>query len=165
GVVDDGSIDESAMIAERYDGRLIRTENRGLAAARNTGLEAASGPIVAYLDDDCRPDPHWLTYLAETLKQGLFAGAGGPNLAIRGDGAVADAVGHAPGWPTHVLLSDGEAEHIPGCNMAFWADRLRRIGGFDPQFRVAGDDVDICWRLQERGEKLGFSPAAMVWHR
>src|SRR5438105_3357632 len=38
------------------------------------------------------------------------------------------------------------------------------IGGFDPQFRTAGDDVDVCWRLQERGWKLGFHPAAMVWH-
>ena len=43
-------------------------------------------------------------------------------------------------------------------------DALLAIGGFDPQFRVAGDDVDVCWRLQERGWTLGFSPAAMVWH-
>ena len=43
-------------------------------------------------------------------------------------------------------------------------DRLRAIGGFDPRFKIAGDDVDICWRLQERGWTLGFSPAAVVWH-
>ncbi|HEX2711734.1 MAG TPA: glycosyltransferase family 2 protein, partial [Candidatus Acidoferrales bacterium] len=39
------------------------------------------------------------------------------------------------------------------------------IGGFDPQFRAAGDDVDVCWRLQEQGWTLGFSPGAMVWHQ
>src|SRR5204862_291020 len=57
-----------------------------------------------------------------------------------------------------------EAEHIPGCNMAFRRSCLRAIGGFDPQFRVAGDDVDVCWRLQQHGWTLGFSPAAVVWH-
>ena len=41
---------------------------------------------------------------------------------------------------------------------------LSSIGGFDGQFRVAGDDVDVCWRLQARGWTLGFSPAAVVWH-
>jgi hypothetical protein len=64
-----------------------------------------------------------------------------------------------------VLLSDREAEHIPGCNMAFRRSRLEEIGGFDNQFRVAGDDVDICWRLRDAGWTLGFSPGAMVWHR
>jgi hypothetical protein len=63
-----------------------------------------------------------------------------------------------------VLLSDEVAEHIPGCNMAFRREQLMAIGGFDPRFRVAGDDVDICWRLQERGWTLGFAPTAVVWH-
>jgi hypothetical protein len=48
--------------------------------------------------------------------------------------------------------------------MAFRKASLEAVGGFDPQFRVAGDDVDICWRFQERGFLLGFSPAAVVWH-
>ena len=92
------------------------------------------------------------------------AGIGGPNIAPPGDGLIADSVAHAPGGPVHVLLSDEIAEHIPGCNMAYRLDRLRAIGGFDPRFKIAGDDVDICWRLQERGWTLGFSPAAVVWH-
>src|SRR5262249_32170252 len=41
---------------------------------------------------------------------------------------------------------------------------LTRSGGFDPRFRVAGDDVDLCWRLQQAGWSLAFSPAAVVWH-
>ncbi len=48
--------------------------------------------------------------------------------------------------------------------MAFRRYCLEAIGGFDPRFRVAGDDVDVCWRLQDRGWTLGFSPAALVWH-
>lgn len=91
-------------------------------------------------------------------------GIGGPNIPPPGDGTIADCVAASPGRPIHVLLSDEEAEHIPGCNMAFRKDALAAIGGFDPRFRAAGDDVDVCWRLQERGWTLGFSPAAMVWH-
>jgi len=48
--------------------------------------------------------------------------------------------------------------------MAFRRAALDAIGGFDPQFRTAGDDVDICWRLQQQGWTIGFSPGAMVWH-
>ena len=62
------------------------------------------------------------------------------------------------------MLSDSEAEHIPGCNMAFFKSALDEIGGFDPIFRKAGDDVDVCWRIQYQGYKIGFTPAGFVWH-
>ncbi len=163
-VVDDGSTDSTPSIAQDYDVRLISTENRGLSNARNTGLEAATGEIVTYIDDDAYPDPHWLTFLAVTFMNSDHVGVGGPNLAPPDDGPIADCVANAPGNPSHVLLADDVAEHIPGCNMAFRKDALQAINGFDPRFRSAGDDVDICWRLQERGWTLGFSHGAMNWH-
>ena len=163
-VVDDGSTDQTAAIAARYPVRLIRVPNRGLSHARNTGMQAATGKIVAYLDDDAYPDPHWLTYLAAGFMNTAHAGIGGPNISAPGDGPIADCVGNAPGGPIHVLLSDLEAEHIPGCNMAIRKACLKEIGGFDPQFGVAGDDVDVCWRLQQQGGTLGYNPAAVVWH-
>ena len=163
-VVDDGSTDAVAQIVGEYDVRLIRTPNRGLGNARNTGLEHATGEIVAYTDDDTRPDPHWLTYLAAVFVSSDHAGVGGPNIAPPGDGFYADCVSNSPGNPVQVLLTDEVAEHIAGCNSAFRREALREIGGYDPRFRVAGDDVDVCWRLQERGWTIGFSPAAMVWH-
>jgi O-antigen biosynthesis protein len=164
-VVDDGSTDGTAAAAAKFDFvRLISTDNGGLSRARNVGLEAARGAVVAYLDDDARPEPSWLSHLVRALMDGPHVAVGGPNIAPPDDGLAADCVANAPGGPTHVLLSDGEAEHIPGCNMAFRADALRAIGGFDPVFRVAGDDVDVCWRLQEHGETIGFAPSAMVWH-
>ncbi len=95
---------------------------------------------------------------------GDWAGVGGPNLAPSGDGMIAECVANSPGGPVHVLLSDVEAEHIPGCNMAFRKSALEAIRGFDPRFRTAGDDVDICWRLVERGGRIGFHAGAMVWH-
>ncbi|MBX9844270.1 MAG: glycosyltransferase, partial [Xanthobacteraceae bacterium] len=163
-VVDDGSEDETAAIASRHDVTLLRTPNRGLSHARNIGWQAAKGKIVAYIDDDAYPDPDWLTYLAGTFRNGNYAGVGGPNIPPLDDGPIAACVARSPGGPQHILLTDTEAEHIPGCNMAFLRSALEAVGGFDVQFRVAGDDVDMCWRLRERGWKLGFSPAAQVWH-
>jgi glycosyltransferase involved in cell wall biosynthesis len=163
-VVDDGSTDDTSLIAKKHKVHLIRTENRGLSNARNAGLEAASGGIVAYIDDDAYPDPDWLTYLASAFLKTDHVGVGGLNIAPLRDGVIADCVANAPGGPIHVLLSDEIAEHIPGCNMAYRRECLLAIGGFDPRFRVAGDDVDICWRLQDQGWTVGFASPALVWH-
>jgi GT2 family glycosyltransferase len=164
-VVDDGSTDATPKIVAEYPfARLISTANRGLSAARNTGWQQASGEIVAYIDDDAWPDPHWLQFLAWRFMTGDWVGVGGPNIAPPGDGPIADCVANAPGGPVQVLLTDVEAEHVPGCNMAFRRDALAAIGGFDVRYRAAGDDVDLCWRLQERGGRIGFHAGAMDWH-
>lgn len=63
-----------------------------------------------------------------------------------------------------MLENDQVAEHIPGCNMAFRRDALLEIHGFDYQYKKAGDDVDICWRLQQAGHWITFAPGAFVWH-
>jgi hypothetical protein len=62
------------------------------------------------------------------------------------------------------MIDDRTAEHVPGCNMAFYTWAARQANGFDPQFRKAGDDVDFIWRLQHMGYTIGFAPAAQVWH-
>ena len=164
-VVDDGSTDHTAALVRQWEVRLISTPNRGLSAARNVGAQAATGEIVAYLDDDAWPDPHWLNYLAAAFADPKNAAVGGPNVAPPDDGMIACCVASAPGGPTHVLLTDQLAEHLPGCNLAIRKSALEAIGGFDPQFRIAGDDVDVCWRLQDEGGALGFAPGALVWHR
>ncbi|MEW6296775.1 MAG: glycosyltransferase [Thermodesulfobacteriota bacterium] len=164
-VVNDGSTDRTREIAERYDSiRLINQENKGLSAARNVGIAAATGEIVAFTDSDCVADPDWLTYLVATFLRSGRQAVGGPNFPPPEDALVPSAVAVSPGGPTHVLLNDEVAEHIPGCNMAFRKSALEEIDGFDPVFRAAGDDVDLCWRLQNQGYQIGFSPAAVVWH-
>jgi GT2 family glycosyltransferase len=163
-VVDDGSTDGTAAIATQHGFRVITTRHQGLASARNTGLSAATGEIVAYIDDDARPDPDWLTFLATSFLTTSHVGIGGPNVEYPGDGEVAECVAKAPGGPVHVLVSDTEAEHLPGCNCAFRKAALEGVGGFDTRFWAAGDDVDLCWRLRDEGWTLGFSPGAVVWH-
>ncbi len=177
-LVDDGSTDDTQKIVAEVErqGRAhgdvsfpaflsVRHEkNFGLSVARNTGITAATGEIIAFTDSDCRADEDWLYYLVGSLAGGEFVGIGGPNLLPPEDSRVAAAVMVSPGGPAHVMLTDREAEHIPGCNMAFYKRALQEIGGFDPIFTKAGDDVDVCWRLQEGGCKIGFSPSAFVWH-
>lgn len=164
-LVDDGSTDGTREIVQQYSTvRYIRQPNLGLSAARNTGIDAATGEIVAFTDSDCRADEDWLRYLIGDLLSGGFAGIGGHNFLPPEDSSVAAAVMVSPGGPAHVMLSDREAEHVPGCNMAFFKFALLDLGGFDPVFRKAGDDVDVCWRFLESGYKLGFSPAGFVWH-
>jgi glycosyltransferase involved in cell wall biosynthesis len=163
-VVDDGSTDETPSILARFPHvRAVQQANRGLSAARNAGLLVATGEIIAFTDADCFADPDWLALLVHRFQRSNAAAVGGPNLAPP-DGWLAACVAAAPGQPTHVLESDQVAEHIPGCNMAFRRQALQAINGFDPVYRKAGDDVDVCWRLVQAGEWITYAPGAFVWH-
>jgi O-antigen biosynthesis protein len=163
-VVNDGSKDDTEAIIRQFPFRCITTVNQGISAARNEGLRAATGEIVAYIDSDANADPDWLHYLAVTYMKFDVAGVGGPNLVPREDNWIAKCVYRSPGGPTQVMVTDQYAEHIPGCNMSFRRAALETIGGFDPIFRAAADDVDICWRLLEARYLIGFAPSAVVWH-
>jgi len=164
-IVDDGSRDATADISMDFpEFRLIRQPNEGLSVARNVGMHAARGEIVAYTDSDCVVDPHWLTLMVRSMVDNGFDGCGGPNYAPHEEGWIEASCAASPGAPCHVLVAEDRAEHLAGCNMVFRKAALEKIGGFDAQFRTAGDDVDICWRMIEAGFRLGFSPAAFVWH-
>ena len=164
-LVDDGSTDNTAEIAARFPNiRYIHQTNHGLSHARNTGAHAAEGEVFAYTDSDCMADPDWLYYLMNTLLSGAYAGVGGPNVSPPARNWIQACVAAAPGGPSHVLLTDTVAEHIPGCNMAFYRWAFESVGGFDAEYHKAGDDVDFCWRLQQEGHVIAFSPTAIVWH-
>ena len=120
-VVDDGSTDITPQVASLYKNfRYIRQAHQGLSVARNAGIFAATGEVVAFTDADCRADEDWLYYLVGDLLKGAFVGVGGHNFLPPEDSAVAAAVMVSPGGPAHVMLTDRQAEHIPGCNMAFY---------------------------------------------
>src|SRR3954470_5854348 len=179
-LVDDGSKDKTQELVTKYvterEERAARTGERlppftnivqvnmGLSYARNVGAHAAAGEVFAYTDSDCMADPDWLYYMVCTLTSGDYVGVGGPNISPPAVNWIQAAVSAAPGGPSHVLLTDVVAEHIPGCNMAFHRAAYESVGGFDSEYRKAGDDVDFCWRLQNGGGVIAFSPSAIVWH-
>ena len=163
-VVDDGSTDSTAQIAEQAGVQTIRLEHRGLAAARNAGVEAASGEIVAFIDADARADRDWLYHLIETITRRDAAAASGPNFAPTPASTRAAAMAVAPGLPREVRAGDADLAQLCGCNMALSKAALMKIGGFDPAFTTAGDDVDLSWRLTASGETLAYAPGAVVIH-
>ena len=165
-VVDDGSTDGTAdLVARDFPWvKLLRLAPCGLSAARNAGADAARGEILAFTDDDCLPDTEWLQRLDRIFRQERHAAVGGPNLPQIPQHWLEAVICAAPGAPSHVMLDDETAEHLPGCNLAVRKSACQSIGGFDPQFHTAGDDVDFCWRLQDAGYVLGFAPGAYVSH-
>jgi len=165
-VVNDGSTDSTPDIVSEYPSvKLVATENRGLSNARNTGIETADGDLVAFIDDDAYPDSLWLKYLILSLsEEENCVGVGGPNLPPPSEDWRIVAMGHAPGGPNPVLVSDMSAEHVPGCNMLFRKEALIEVKGFDSRFRTAGDDVALCWRLIDKGGRIAYSHSAILWH-
>jgi GT2 family glycosyltransferase len=163
-VCDDGSTDRTGRLARRYPFPVLTLERGGLSNARNAGVAAATGEIVAFLDADAACHPEWPYHLALSLEDENVVATGGPNLPVPGAGLVERTVAASPGGPIHVLVSDDRAEHVPGCNMAFRREALEEIGYFDPVYTAAGDDVDVCWKLLDRGHEIAFSAAAQVLH-
>ena len=164
-VVNDGSTDNTAEVLAGYDDIFVfNIPPSGLSVARNVGAENARGKILAFTDDDCRPDSQWLTWLAHSYEISSHAAIGGPNLPPKPDSLPLALTTAAPGAPTHVMLDDTNAEHLPGCHLSVKKTVFDAVGGFDPIFHTAGDDVDFCWRLRDAGYTLGFSPASFVWH-
>ena len=161
---DDGSTDETLEIARRFPFRVLALPHGGLSRARNAGIEAATGEVVAFLDADAECHPDWPYHLVVSLEDEHAVATGGPNLPPPDRPFVERAVALAPGAPVHVLVKDDRAEHVPGCNMAFRKSALEEIQGFDAVYTSAGDDVDVCWRLLDLGHEIAFAPAAQVRH-
>jgi len=170
-VVDDGSVNGAAMatVARTYGARLlVHPDNRGPAAARNTGMRRADTAYIAFCDSDVLPEAGWL----------------GPLLAQFADPAVAlaaprvlTASGASPGWldryervRSPLDMEGREAPIIPLSPLAYvpgaaMVVRKAAMGaGFAPELRF-GEDVDLCLRLHRAGWQLRFVPAAQVTHR
>lgn len=165
-VVDDGSTDNTLEVLAGFDFvKLVDGAHAGLSVARNAGAAAASGEILSYTDDDCEVDRDYLFWLAKAYHDEGWDACGGPNIPPTPEGEDEAVVASAPGAPSHVMLTDVEAEHIPGCHLSVKKVVFDAIGGFRAQYRAAGDDVDFCWRLRDAGYTIGFHGASFVWHR
>ncbi|HJU28471.1 MAG TPA: glycosyltransferase, partial [Candidatus Binataceae bacterium] len=163
-VVDDGSGDSTAKIAEAAGVRTLKLEHRGLAAARNAGIAASDGRIVAFIDADACADRDWLYHLVETITRCDAIAAGGRNFAPENTSTTAAAIAAAPGEPREVRAGDDRLAQVCGCCMALDKAKFPSAEVFDPAFTAAGDDVDLSWRLREIGVDLAYAPAAVVMH-
>ncbi len=164
-VVDDGSGDATSdvLAAEQARGELplafVRHhEGRGPATARNRGWRLASGPVIAFTDDDCVPTPGWL----EALLRGI---AGRDEAIVQGQTLPnpAEAGRLGPFAKTMEITEPGP--HFETCNIAYSRALLERLGGFDESFpSPTGEDSDLGSRAIAAGAAASFEPEALVHH-
>jgi glycosyltransferase involved in cell wall biosynthesis len=190
-VVDDGSTDGTSGVARAHGAIVIRHRvNRGLAAARNSGVRAATAPIVAFLDDDCEPEPEWAERLIAGYSDGVI-GVGGPVLPNGPDSFIVGyLLRHNPLVPLELSLAKSEklgyrfylylkrqwmAEQIlgqrnvyalVGANMSFRRQAVIDAGWFDERFVFGGEEGDLCRTMAHvfPTSRLFFTSEARVVH-
>lgn len=165
-VVENGSTDNTSAIVQRYPVRLLHSEERGPACARNLGIAESEADIVAFTDADCIVDPDWLSELVGPYADPQIGGVGGAILAYaHADRTIVEMFSdeNAP----LVNFISGEDEFLPHlytANASYRRSLLSKVGGFNPNL-VTGEDVDISWRVQlQTGAKLHYVPQAIVHH-
>ncbi|MFS4438336.1 glycosyltransferase family 2 protein [Paracoccaceae bacterium GXU_MW_L88] len=147
-------------------------DEMNLSAARNAGLAAAKAPLVAYIDDDAIPEFPWLMSLAEGFADPSVASATGPvrsrnGVSIQSGAVMVDRMGRETSFmPDDVLIrqKEGSALKTVGTNMAFRAEALRAIGGFDPAFHYYLEEADVNLRLAAAGWSAAWCFLAEVHH-
>jgi glycosyltransferase involved in cell wall biosynthesis len=166
-VVDDGSTDASAAIAERLATLVVSRPAGGAGAARNTGWHAARGRWVAFTDADCLPSRSWLAALDAAIARNGNDGLGGAGPTIGYDSATAparfvDLIGSLDGQ-RH--LDHPTFPFAPSCNVVYRRDALVTVGGFDERF-CSYEACDLHTRLLDTAPgPFAFVPRAVVFHR
>ncbi|MGI0493146.1 glycosyltransferase [Alkalinema pantanalense CENA528] len=168
-VVDDGGTQPLEAIVEPWQSKLaltlIQQPNAGPGAARNHGATQARGDYLAFTDDDCQPDRRWLNTLATQIQIHPTALIGGAihNRLTRNPCAEASQLiisylyqyfAHNPQAPRFFTSN----------NLVVPRDRFLALGGFDPAFRIASEDRELCDRWNQQAEPLIYCPAAQVFH-
>ena len=162
-VVDDNSTDKTVEVASKYPVRIIRRGSRGeRCVARNDGIQAAQGEIVAFVDADCTVDPDWLEILISDFTGERIVGVGGVVLT-KESALVAKYRSFIQKEPYSESNKPVEASCLPGGNSCYRSEVLKDIGGFDPAF-FRLECLDLGLRLRAKGYSLVGDPRAVVWH-
>jgi glycosyltransferase involved in cell wall biosynthesis len=166
-IVDNGSTDRTAEIVQAYPVRYLREDRPGAASARNRGIEASSGGILAFTDADCLATRRWLRELVAGFTDATIG-------AVEGEIADYPPVTLAQRYTARRRTFSYEARRVSPLapylltgNVAFRREVFERIGLFDTRFPAAGsEDVDFSWRFFDlSGLETRYCPKAVVFHR
>lgn len=161
-VIDDGSTDRTSSIVGKLPIRLIsHNKNKGIGAARNTGLNFAKGSIVAFLDSDCIMSKDCLKFFKEDFKDGVTG--------VEGQGCELYTRGPLQRYRIlfHVQTERKTSKYpnvIATLCTAFKKQTILNIGGFNEFYKNCGEDIDLSLRLTRKGHLLLYDPRIYAWH-
>jgi GT2 family glycosyltransferase len=179
-VADNASTDGSlALLAERYpEVRMVALpENRGFTGACNAGMQAASGEIVALLNNDTEADPAWLSEVVAALRRHPEAGFVASKMLLFDDRTRFHTAGdlyrvdgrlvNRGVWQQDTGQYDREEYVFSACGgaAAYRRAMLDEIGLLDDDFFFSAEDMDLAWRAQLAGYRCVYAPRAVVYHR
>jgi lipopolysaccharide/colanic/teichoic acid biosynthesis glycosyltransferase/glycosyltransferase involved in cell wall biosynthesis len=163
-VVDDGSTDATAAVAEAHDVRLVRQDNAGPAAARNRGAREARGELLLFTDADCAPAPDWIERLSVPFSDSEVVGAKGV-YRTRQRSLVARFVQLEYEGKYARMARQEQIDFIDTYSAAYRRDVFLANKGFETLFSTSSvEDQELSFRLARMGYRLVFVPDAVVYH-
>jgi GT2 family glycosyltransferase len=163
-VVDNRSHDGSPQRVAGLEGvrMLDGGSNLGFAGGANAGARATTAPIILFINPDVRFDPGALGALAHAFED-QRVGIAGPELrnpdgTLQNRGIVIDPTGHPVG------AEDEAVFFVAGCALAVRRELLELLGGFDDDYFMFAEDLDLCWRAQLLGHRVAAVRDAVVFH-
>jgi len=164
--VDNGSTDGSMAVLRSYGERVrvLEEKRRGAAAARNTGVHAATGEVIAFTDSDCVVDPRWITEVVQPLADRTIAAVGGRILAHQPANSVSRF-----GEIIHdhsIAINYDKPPYFITMNLALRRDLLLRSGLFDVRL-LRGQDSELAYRIGRDmpDKRFHYAHAAVIRHR
>lgn len=163
-LVDDGSTDNTVALAQACAVRVIQhTASKGAAAARNSGIAAATGEIILFTDADCVPQPNWVAEMLRPFQDPTVQGGKGI-YATRQPELVARFVQIEYEDKYDLLRRQPTIDFIDTYSAGYRTAVLQATGGFDEAIRYV-EDQELSFRLAAAGHKMVFQETAVVWHQ
>jgi len=166
-VVDDGSKDTSAIVAQSYGVRVLGKKNGGAASARNKGMRYAKGKYIAFTDSDCVIHKDWLKNLLRKYKTSSADAIAGEIYPYK-PRTLAQKYAAYRRIDTKITLSrkrKGAIGYIRTGNFSVKRETIKKIGYFDERFPgCGGEDDDFTWRIHFAGYKIAVAPRAIIYH-
>ncbi len=163
-VVDDGSEDDTAAVAESHDVLVLRMRPAGPARARNAGVERANSAILLFTDADCTPRINWVERMVAAFDDPDVAGVKGVYQSTQKE-VVAQFVQFEYERKYAYMAQFPEIDFIDTYSAGFRRDVFRKLGGFDTTFPEASvEDQEFSFRMHSAGHRMIFLQDAIVNH-
>lgn len=176
-VVNGPSTDNTLDVLKEYEGKikLIDCPERNLSVSRNLGIEASSGDIVAFIDDDAIADCNWTNDIISAYTDKKVGGVGGlvydhTGMKLQYKYSACDRMGNTdftiePPFGQYCYPHADKFLYLQGTNCSFRKSCLQKIGGFDEEFEYYLDEVDVCMRIMDAGYDIKPVDSAIIHHK